>query len=246
MIWGLKTFYHFSGQRFPLYIHDGGLLESDVTALLAHFPNAMFVSRAASDLQVESILSKRGLQRCLAYRRKNTTTLKLFDFFLLSSADTIVSIDSDILFFRRPSELLEGTSPPNLYNRDEAYFYSLGLDEIQRRFGVRPFPFINSGLSRVARESVEFGAIERWLLDEDLFADEWVTEQTLHALVAASCGACLLPDTYLVSTKAGLSHNLVCKHYPGDGRRLLYEEGMRHLIESGFCARLSSCSQGPV
>jgi hypothetical protein len=240
VIWALKTFYKFSAAHFPLYIHDGGLKPGNVAGLLAHFPNAVFVPRANADLEVERILTSKGLSRCLLYRRRNATTLKLFDFLLLSRARVVITIDADILFFRRPAEFLDGACPPNKYNRDESYFYTLSLEELQRRFGLRPVGFINSGLSRIVRESIDFAAVERCLQDEDLFADQWVTEQTLHALCSTGHQPELLPRRYLVSTKPGLGPELVCKHYPGTGRHLLYEEGMRHLINAGFCRRLWS------
>jgi hypothetical protein len=245
LIWTLKSFYRFSGAHFPLYIHDGGLAAEDKHALLAHFPNAILISRADADSKVETILQARGLSRCLLYRRRNPTTLKLFDFFLLSSARTIISMDSDIIFFRRPSELIDGACPPNRYNRDESYFYTLGLEELQRRFGFFPVSHINSGLSRLSRGSIDFDAVEKCLQDQDLFADQWVTEQTLHALCSNPHPPELLPGHYLVSTKPGLTDDLVCKHYPGTGRYLLYEEGMRYLIDAGFCRELRSAVSLP-
>jgi hypothetical protein len=111
LIWALKTFSNFSAVRLPLYIHDGGLEHAQVAALLGHFPNAVFVPRGKADLEVEGILTARGLSRCLLYRRRNPTTLKLFDFFLLSRARSVITIDADILFFQRPGELLDGTCP---------------------------------------------------------------------------------------------------------------------------------------
>jgi hypothetical protein len=240
LIWALKSFYHFSETRFPLYIHDGCLLDRQIKCLLSHFPNAIFVSRREADVQVEASLTDRGFQRSLLYRRRSALALKLFDFFMLSRARTIFSIDSDIVFFRRPTELLEGRSHASLFNKDLGYYYCLSLEEIQNRFGLRPTPFINSGLWRVNRETIEFGAIETWLQDDQLFTNDWLTEQTLHGLSASQHEVALLPDTYLVSIEPGLPADLVCKHYPSSGRRLLYEEGMRRLIESGFCRNFRS------
>jgi len=240
LTWALKSFYMFSGARLPLYIHDGGLRAEDQAALLAHFPKAFLVSRTDADSRVENILQSRGLSRCLLYRRRNPTTLKLLDFFLLSSARTIVSIDSDIIFFRRPSELIDGCCPPNRYNRDESYFYTLSLEELKHRFGFLPVSHINSGLSRLSRESIDFNAVETCLQDQDLFDDQWVTEQTLHALCSNPYPPELLPASYVVSTRPGLPTDLVCKHYPGAGRYLLYEEGMRYLVDAGFCRKLCS------
>jgi hypothetical protein len=106
-----------------------------------------------------------------------------------------------------------------------------------------PHPYVNSGLFLVRRESIDFEAIELWLENPKLFADTWVSEQTLHALCSTAYGVGLLPDSYLVSTRPGLTEKLVCKHYPGFFRPLLYEEGMTHLIRTGFLKALRAGSR---
>ena len=158
----------------------------------------------------------------------------------------MLSIDSDIVFFRRPDELIV---PPeglirNRYNRDAAYWYSLSLDELEADLGVRPPPFINSGLSVVRRRSIDYHQIESWLEHPKLWADQWVTEQTLHALSAAVHEVELLPGTYQVGTSAGLVEGAVCKHYPSPPRPLLYSEGMHRLIRLSFLDAVGHASPG--
>ena len=237
LLWALKSFYHFAGVDYPLYIHDGGLLPGQAERLRAHFPDATLVPAAEADARIAELFEGRGLERCLAYRRRNPSTRKLFDFFAFSRADDLVCIDSDIVFFRRPELLLvppEGV-PRNRYNEDCAYWYSMDLDELEAAFGLRPPPRINSGLALIRRASIDFDRIEGWLAHPKLFADPWVTEQTLHALCATAYGVELLPpDTYRVDTEPGLTPAMVCKHYPGFFRTLLYTEGMAHLIATGF------------
>jgi hypothetical protein len=242
LLWALKSFYHFAGVKYPLYIHDGGLLPSNLAILRHHFPDATIVAREEADSRVTEILQTRNLERCISYRRRNVATRKLFDFFLLSNADYVISIDSDIVFFKRPAELCK---PPaeftkNYYNKDESYWYSLTAAELSSSFGIVPPGLINSGLFVVRRESIDCDAIEEWLANPKLFADTWVGEQTLHALCSSVYGVELLPDSYRVSTKAGLSPDLVCKHYPGFFRPLLYREGMAHLVERGFLRALGA------
>jgi hypothetical protein len=240
MLWALKSFYHFSGVDYPLYIHDGGLLPSNCRDLLWHFPDARIVTADEADRRVVDILRNRGLVRCIAYRSRNVATRKLFDFFALSNADRILSIDSDILFFQNPTELCAASRDlaRNLYNKDEGYWYSMTPNEFASAFGTIPISFVNSGLFLVTSKSIDFNAIEQWLSNPKLSEDRWISEQTLHALCSSAFGVQLLPDTYLVSTKRGLTNDLVCKHYPGFHRPLLYEEGMKYLLRNGFVGAL--------
>jgi len=242
MVWALKSFYHFAGVDYPLHLHDGGLSPQQVPKLLAHFPDAIFVGREEADRRVAEMLRERGLTRCLEYRLKNPSTRKLFDFFMFSDAEYIVSIDSDIVFFDRPDLLLvppEGVDK-NRYNRDSAPWYSMTPEELERAFGIRPPDRINSGLSVIRNATVDFEAIERWLNHPVMFENAWVTEQTLHALFSTVHGVEFLPDSYLVGDKPGLPEGLVCKHYPGYFRRWLYREGMRYLVRDNFLKTLNA------
>lgn len=240
LIWALKSFYFFSGFEYPLYIHDGGLGPKQADLLRQHFPCATLIDAEQADREVTAILVERRLTQCLEYRRVNITTRKLFDFFLLSGARYLVSIDSDIVFFAKPDLLSVPSNglEKNRYNKDAGYWYSMSLDELEACFGIRPPERINSGLSLIYRDSINFDRIEQWLANPRLRADRWVTEQTLHALSSTLYGVELLPDTYCVSTQPGLSPGIVCKHYTGFFRHLHYEEGMQHLIDTGFLDQL--------
>jgi hypothetical protein len=241
VVWALKSFYHFAEVDYPLFIHDGGLKAEQAQNLKYHFPDATLVSAQEADDYVLAELKQRGLIKSLAYRQTNVATRKLFDFYLMSHADLLISIDSDIVFFKKPHELIYPSihHTKNKYNKDTKYFYSMELDEIETAFGIRPIPLINSGLSIVSRESINFENIEKWLENSQLFGDKWVTEQTLHALCSTIYGVELLPDKYCVSTNYGLSENLVCKHYPGFFKPLLYEEGMTYLKRNNFIESLN-------
>ncbi len=235
VLWALKTFYHYSGVDYPLYIHDGGLEEFQRQHLKDHFPNARLIAAREGDEIVTGEFERRGWTRSLAYRKKNLSTRKLFDFFTMSKADVMISIDSDVLFFANPVELVSNYQDGiNLYNRDCQYGYSLSLDDLRGEFGVHVPPHINSGLSRIYCRSIDFDRIDRWLQHEGLYSNDWVTEQTLHALCSSLHGTALLPSSYLVSTEPGFPERLVAKHYPGFFRPLLYQEGMMRLLQAGF------------
>jgi hypothetical protein len=239
-VWALKSFYAHAGVRYPLFIHDGGLLSAQTAALRRHFPAATIVMADAADAEVEQTFERAGHLNSLRYRRKNGLTRQLFDFFMLSEAEQVITIDSDVLFFARPSELI-GPRPagaPNLYTRDSAYFYSMTLDELQAALGVRPPPYYNTGVCLVSRRSIDFALIERCLAEPKMFADSWITEQTLHAITGSAYGSDYLPDSYVIEPRPAMPRDAVCKHYPGLYRQRLYDEGMAYLQDNGFIERL--------
>ncbi len=244
LLWALKSFYHFSGVDYPLHVHDGGLTDESADCLRSHFPRSIIISKREADEKVETTLATRGLSNCLKYRSRNPAAQKLFDFILCSSSEWILSIDSDIVFFRKPTDLMVECGQPkrNRYNKDSGFWYSMPVDDLHTAFGLRVPERVNSGLSLIRRTSVTFEQIEEWLRHPKLFEDRWVTEQTLHALLGGVQGVEFLPDTYVVDTKPRLTADTVCKHYPGFFRHLLYQEGMAHLINTGFLAALNDRS----
>ncbi|MEH2160631.1 MAG: hypothetical protein V7K38_06190 [Nostoc sp.] len=241
VIWALKSFYYFSEVDYPLFIHDGGLKPTQVQKLKYHFPDATLIQASDADNYVMAELQQHDLNRCLAYRAENIATRKIFDFYLMSKADLLISIDSDIVFFKKPYDLIEGKDnfTKNKYNKDMQYFYSMELDELELACKIRPLPLVNSGLSLVKRESINFCKMEEWLENPKLFSNKWVTEQTLHALCSTIYGVELLPDTYCVSTNPGIKSDFVCKHYPGFFKTLLYREGMTYLKQHNFIESLN-------
>ena len=240
MLWALKSYYTFAQVDYPLYIHDGGLLSWQADELRRHFPDAKLLLASDMDQRIPAELQARSLNRSAEYRSKNVSTRKLFDFILDSQAEYFVTIDSDIVFFQRPELLIlpESDLTVNRYNEDDGYWYSVPVAELEAAFGIRPPERVNSGLAIIRRDSLDLAQIERFLGYPPLFADPWVTEQTLHALCSTLHGIELLPDCYRVGGPPGITPDLICKHYPGTHRPLLYTEGMRHLIDSGFLDRL--------
>lgn len=241
LVWTLKTFYRFAEVDFPLFIHDGGLTPRQADRLQQHFPDATIVAQAEADEQITSYLRSRGLFRCLDFRLRSHFGRKLFDFFVFSESERIISLDSDVLFFRQPSGLIACPNGlrRNLFNRDCDYWYPLDLDGMEATFGVRPEPRINSGVSSIWCDSLDLGRIEAWLSEPAIYKSPWLTEQTLHALNSTVYGVGLLPDTYASGSTNLPINERVCHHYPNAFRHLMYAEGMAYLVENGFLDSLA-------
>src|SRR5579863_2324046 len=115
-LWALKSFYHHSQKSYPLVLQIQGestpILEN---RLRAHFPNARFVMQAEADRVVEARLSESNWTRLLAFRRALPTVQKLTDFLTLATSRRILIIDADVLFFRRPDELLLDSSGDQVF-----------------------------------------------------------------------------------------------------------------------------------
>lgn len=241
LLWALKSFYWASRRRYALCIHDDGSLRSDdVATLRAHFPQARIVERKAADERVRAALA--GLPRCRQFRETNLLAPKVFDFPAYLEAERMLLLDSDVLFFEEPTELLRRIEDleytRNCFNADVESSYTVDESVVREQGGFELQPRINSGLALVHRESLKYEWVEEFLGYAGLLGGHfWRIEQTIYALCSSRFGVDLLPEDYAVRLNAGIG-NSPCRHYVGAIRHWMYGEGIRRLYKSGMLSDL--------
>ncbi|MBL8227497.1 MAG: hypothetical protein JNL98_03435 [Bryobacterales bacterium] len=240
LIWTLKTFYHYSGRRYRLAIHDDGTLPPEAVAhLRRHFPGATLIRRAEADARAAQMLG--AWPRCLEFRGRNTLSLKVFDFLASLTTDRMLLLDSDILFFDTPAELLRRIEDPayrrNTVNADIDTAYTVDIETARREYGIDLIERFNSGLGLIHKASLRLDWIEELLTYSGIHGHFWRIEQTIFALLSSRYGVELLPETYRVNLGKGL-RGLPCRHYVGAIRHLMYAEGMRDLAGQQFFQEL--------
>lgn len=236
LIWTLKTFYRFSKRSYLLSIHEDGSLTPEARAeLRKHFPKARLIPREEADRVVPPALA--AYPRSAELRRTNVLSLKLFDFRQYLQSDRLLLVDSDILFFEEPVELLRRIETPgylyNSVNADIGSAYTVDPEVVRERLGFTLPPLFNSGLGLIHRASLDLDWIEEFLALPGIVGHWWRIEQTLFALCSSKFGVELLPEVYRVRLE-GDSAGLPCRHYIGKIRHLMYREGIRNLVRSGF------------
>lgn len=88
-----------------VHVHDDGTLSSTDKALIGkHVPGVCIVDRAAADSQFDVMVADEFLSRV---RRSYTSYLKLFDPTLYGGHKRIIIVDTDVLFLREPTEVLQ-------------------------------------------------------------------------------------------------------------------------------------------
>jgi hypothetical protein len=245
-VWALKSFYHFARVTCPLVIHVQGDVPRRVAVRLQrHFPVARVIPQAEADAAVESWLRGRGLGRLLAARQRTPFMLKLTDFPVLSQCTHLLTLDSDVLFFRLPAELLAAVRTPSavtLFQRDPESTYNISEERALSELDIRLAPKVNTGIMVFPRDSLDLFRCEEYLGHPDVARPSGWIEQTLHALCASEHGrVAYLPDSYLVSLETDVNlESLVARHYAGPSRPLLTSEGMRHLVRAGFLDQLNT------
>jgi glycosyltransferase involved in cell wall biosynthesis len=220
LLWALRSFYRFSGRRYALCIHDDGTLTDAIVPHLQHaFPDARLIRRAQADAEVLPGLA--AYPRCQQFRRENHLSPKVFDFAHYLRGERMLLMDSDVLFFRRPDELIRRIEDPsylkNSVNADVASAYTVTPAAVRERFGFELIERFNSGLGLIHRDSLRLDWIEEFLALPGIIGHFWRIEQTIYALCSSRHGVELLPPEYV-----------------GAVRHLLYRQGIPRLVRSGI------------
>jgi hypothetical protein len=243
LVWTLKSFYWTSHRRYALCVHDDGTLDAEARQeLQKQFPDARVIDHHVADREILPTLDR--FPRCRAFRESNHLSPKLFDFRHYLNSDRMLLLDSDVLFFDEPAELLRRIEEPgyraNTANADVANGYTVEPIDARNRCAVDMPDRFNSGLGLIHRSSIRLNWIEEFLAIPGILGHFWRIEQTLFALCSARFGVELLPDEYRVSLDPGIE-NCVAKHYVGPVRHLMYREGIAKLVREGILQREEDC-----
>jgi hypothetical protein len=164
-LWALKSFYHFSDTRPALCIHDDGSLTSEICEILrTHFVGVRLIKREQSDVEVLDSLA--DYPACHKLRSENNLSIKLFNLIHYAQSSRVLLIDSDVLTFSQPVELIDALNDEettNRFNRDVADAYTSPRDELAEGLGLDVASRFNSGVCVLQMDSLQLTEIERCL-----------------------------------------------------------------------------------
>lgn len=161
---------------------------------------------------------------------------KLTDVHLGSTGWKLV-IDSDLLFFRRPTFLLDWLAAPDrllhAVDCEESYGYSRPL--MQELAGAPIPPLVNVGLCGLRSDALDWAELEHWCAT--LHAREktsYFLEQALVAMLAARAPLRAIAPASDYVTKPDRSEGTMPRatmhHYVAESKRWYFRHGWRHVI----------------
>jgi hypothetical protein len=241
-LWALKTLCATTGARWPVVVHLQGATTATMRRRFQyHFPNACLIEQGEADAVVNRALGDRH-PRLREARRQSPFMMKLVDSVLCGRTDRLLILDSDVLFFRPPTELVayvQGAPADTwLFQRDPTSTYNVTVEEAAAAFGIRMPDRVNSGVAVFRRSLLDIALCERLLQHPDVRRPSGWIEQTLFALCAGARGDVdFLPESYAISLERGLDYQrLVARHFAGPSRPLLTDEGMPYVASLGCIA----------
>jgi len=245
-LWALKSLFHFGEIRPRLIIYDDGSL-SDVAidTFLRHFLNCQIVRRDTFHREMEDFLKPYGTS--LEYSRKESfyCALKLFGPMCYARSQYVLYMDSDVLFFQKPGEMLkyiENGTP--FYMSDYQDAYSHPVEVLNGLLRTNLAHKINAGLFHVASRDFagNMALVESYFEEVSKFDSKGCIlnrhEQTLAAILLSRANAVRLSSDYQISKEA-VTATTVSHHFVNDGSRADFRAiGVRRLASAGFIEEL--------
>lgn len=246
-LWSLKTFYHFSEIRPRLVVYDdGSLSEAAINTFLGHFVNCQIISRDRFHRDMEDFLKTHRATLSYSKIRSFYCALKLLGPMYYTKSEFLLYLDSDVLFFKKPCEMLtyiESGTPFYMSDYQDAYTYP--VEFLNRLLKIELAHNINAGLFYVARSDFasNLDLVESYFKQIPEIEKQKYTlnrhEQTLASILLSKANAKRLSGDYQISKKP-IDDKTTSHHFVNDGsRKYFYTAGLGWLKSGGFSEKLS-------
>ena len=240
-IWSLKTFYHYSGLRPRLVVHGNGTLNQNCVRIFSkHFVNSLIIRKKKADSDLKEFLRGYPYSEECRFDAFYPHSLKLFDPFYYSDSENILMLDSDVLFFQTPIELLANLSNnKGFFMNDCSTCYSIPIDELASLMGIEIRPRINTGVLFFPKKYYNLDVIETCL--EGIYSRKreypnlWGEEQTAFAVLCSKYRDSFirLSGSYQIF-KEPVTSKTVCHHFTMPIRETMCSIGLKRLKLTNF------------
>lgn len=223
-LWALYTFALHSQTKFDLVIHSDGTLNSrDIHDIHRLFPGTRVVHRDESDALTRRVFKERQLKRCQKFRDGQIFGIKLFDPALFTEHQQYLLLDSDVMFFSEPTEIVadmrEVSSAPKYQLDGKTCHYALNDEQLAKLLGKACLPRVNPGILRAKKNTLDFERIEEYLAHPSFWNAEgkgvYMAELTIWALEMTLAGGRPLDPTYKIAPELHPSKPCIAGHYCG-------------------------------
>jgi hypothetical protein len=226
-----------SQRDLVLHLVDDGSLRSDQEQQLRRlFPSGVTRWKQAVVAQLDQHLP---VSRFPVLRQRWSDYInirKLTDIHLGSSGTKLV-LDSDMLFFQRPDELLAWWDQPDapclMLDCVESYGYSREL--MEELAGAPTQPLLNVGICGLASELINWKELEHWcqiLVERE--GTSYYLEQALVAMLAARSTPTVMPRSSYITLptrQQTLAGEGVLQHYVADSKPWYFGEAWKLVLK---------------
>lgn len=229
------SFEMMTGRRWRLYIHDDGSVDAAARGRIEKsLKGVRFVPRGEADCYMADVLAAHP--KVLEHRGRHNLFLKIFDVPAFAPGEKFIMLDSDVIFFRRPAEILDWATDDSerraFYNEDTNEKYCLPRPVLEEGLGFPLWRRFNSGLVLLPGAAVRLDLADKFLSTFEATVEHpQFIEQTLYCVYASAWNqGGPLPRAYDINWGYFRSPGAICRHYVGAFKHdLLYVEGAPYL-----------------
>jgi len=222
-IWSSWSFLKNTGGDFDLWVHsDGSIKEEEKELWKSVIPFTKFTDKPDRDNQVKQMLEM-DFPELYDWRNRNWASAQLVDFHLFGNSRNFIIMDSDVLTFSKPEELVQAAVSEEInfaWCRDTLDAYS-GRREVLEKVLKHPMPErLCAGLMSTMRfAKTEFSlindTIRKIIESTELDHNHYWSCQTYYAAVAEKRGKYKILSSTYNTTKSRTKKNQPIRHYVG-------------------------------
>ena len=217
-------------------VDDGSFDDALESQVNSQFPSSKVIRKE----KIDALLSQHFPESRYPYIRKRRIEYphlrKLTDIHILGGNDWKLVLDSDMLFFQKPSEIINWYKNPEkmVFMEDVEESYGYPIPYLKQLSGSDTFPEkLNVGITGIPSSKIDWDEIELWIKDSlEKYGKSYLQEQGLTAALAAKLGFDLLPiSTYKVMPVVSENYPTeVLHHYVADSKYDYFVKGWKKVL----------------
>lgn len=231
----------------PVIYDDGSLEKKYQDAIQKIFPDARIILKQEIEERIDECLPQSKFPYLRERRLNYPNMRKLTDIHAVSHGWKLV-LDSDMLFFRSPTFLLDWLNSPqqpcHMVDVETSYGYSdvliasLAQAEIPER--------LNVGICGLRSEDIDWEQLEVWckkMIEQE--GTHYYQEQALTAMLMAGQSRAVAPaEDYIVMPEREevINPKAVLHHYVADSKPWYFRYGWKHIVQSDRQLQDMRCS----
>ncbi len=228
--WSLWSFLKNSQLCPKIIIHDDGSLDKSSADIFSEkFDNIEIIWKKDADGLIDKTIANSVIKD---YRKNgHPLILKLVDILLLSRAEKVMVLDSDVLFFKNPEEIVgfvKGRSGRNaLISQASGGFVVRTDGNYLKKYNLteKRVELMNSGIIVYNKFSISENKLSEYLENCELDISDYFVEMTgWNCLIGQINYEFLPPERYIIKGKP--DSKTVAKHFTSPRRHEFYAYGI--------------------
>ena len=214
-------------------VDDGSFDEALEQQVKEQFPSSKLIKKEQIEILLDEHLPESRYPTLRARRVEYPHLRKLTDIHILPGKDWKMVLDSDMLFFHKPNQLIQNLKKPDkmLFMEDVEDAYGYPVPFLRELSGVKSFPErLNVGITWMPSSSINWNELESWNKQTiEKMGTSYLQEQALTAMIAAGNEYELLPaGTYKVMPQINSCPvNEILHHYVADSKYDYFVKGWK-------------------